>query len=454
MVRQPRVLIVDDEPDIRNLIGQILGDFGYVVTEVHDAAAARNAVRIQQFDAVLLDIWMPGDDGITLLREWRKSNFNIPVIMLSAHGSIETAVEATRYGAYDYLEKPVSAARLEVTLRNAVSNRAPAEGAYDMKSKPGIRRQFIGSSAKMDKIRTEIKNAASSKSNVLILGEVGTGRTVAAHNVHTRRGCTPDSLIVLDWLSEDGIRSSATKTIQAVAKGSLLIRDLHAYDTGKQNRLLVLLDHIDNQRSESADTPNLISTASPHLLTKLQNGSFRPELYHRLGELKIMVPPLREHPEDVPELVGFLIEEFCQAEGLTYKRIATAALNRLRNYHWTGNVIELKNVVLQAMHNTTEETITDSEINSLLAKLVDSSKDPSVEQPGVSPLFDLPFREAKDVFDREYLTYHLQNCKTYQELAKITGLHRASIFRKIKDLGIELQPGGELLEHKNMDNDS
>ena len=117
-------------------------------------------------------------------------------------------------------------------------------------------------------------------------------------------------------------------------------------------------------------------------------------------------------------------------------------------------MIELKNVVLQAMHNTTEETITDLEINSLLAKLVDTSKASSVETPSVSPLFDLPFREAKDAFDREYLTYHLQNCKTYQELARITGLHRASIFRKIKDLGIELQPGGELLEHKNMDNDS
>jgi len=182
-IRSPHILGVADEPDIRQLIGEILVDFGYLVTEVHDAAAARAATRAQSFDAVLLDIWMPGDDGITLLKEWYKDGFTTPVIMLSAHGSIETAVEATRHGAYDYLEKPVSVGRLEITVRNAIRNsQTPLE--YTIKSKPVEQVNLIGSSTIISTLRSQIKKLARSRTNLIIIGEFGSGRESAARMLH------------------------------------------------------------------------------------------------------------------------------------------------------------------------------------------------------------------------------------------------------------------------------
>ncbi len=437
--RPPQVLVVDDEPDIRQLIGEILGDFDYVVTEVHDAAAARTAVRLQQFDVILLDIWMPGDDGITLLKEWYNAGFKTPVIMLSAHGSIETAVEATRYGAFDYLEKPVSVGRLEITVRNAIRNNQ-IEVDYTIKSKPTARLDLVGSSEPIATLRSQIKKLSQTESHVLVMGEVGSGRETTARMIHHGRSKDNEPLLALDWLMKDAWQHSIAEALEAAANGTILIRDLHAFDKYGQNQVLGLLNEVNGRRlggtEESA--PSVIATVSGSIYERLESGSLRPELFHRLNETVLQVPPLRERPEDIPELVGSLIDRLTSNGQLPYKRISTGALNCLRNHKWIGNVEELKNVLTKAIQNSSDETIIETEIQSVLEAWTTPEIETLEGADEKSQIFGFPYRQAKENFEREYLRFHLFRSKSLSEVAKVTGLHRASIFRKTRELGIEV----------------
>lgn len=435
--KPPHVLVVDDEPDIRQLIGEILTDFDYAVTEVHDAAAARTAVRLHQFDAILLDIWMPGDDGITLLKEWYDANFETPVIMLSAHGSIETAVEATRYGAFDYLEKPVSIGRLDITVRNAVRSREVST-RHRVKRKSDVQVDLVGSSPAIATLRGEINKLSQARSDVIVLGEVGSGRTTVSRMVHHDRGNDRKSLILLDWQTKEIWQRKISDAIEEAKHGSILVRDIHTYDRYAQNQVLGLLNEIIERRSRGDDSaPAIFATTTESIYQRIKEGKFRPELFHRLNESVVRVPSLRDRLQDIPELVGYLVDKFSRNGELPYKPISTAALNCLRNHSWNGNVEELKNVLRKVIQGASVETISDEEVRTVL----ETWDEPAIESlesiEDGSQLFGLPFREAKDNFEREYLRFHLQRSKSLTEVATATGLHRASIFRKTRDLGIE-----------------
>ena len=443
-IERKRVLVVDDEPDVRLLLGQVLTDFGYVVTEAHDASAARTAVRLEQFDAILLDVWMPGDDGITLLKQWKEANMQTPVVMLSAHGSIEIAIEATRYGAYDYLEKPVGAGRLEITMRNAVSKMARRVVTTDSELNPLVKTKLIGSSVTMKFLRRQIKDVAATKANVLIVGEPGTGKSTLARMIHEASGNSDAPLIVLDWVAGEGMGTPVSELLDAVKNGTLLIRDLQVYDGFNQGRILGLLNKISSEYSDAGEStkPRVIATASPTIKTKLESGQLTPELYYRLNNLTIEVPALREHPEDIPELVGYMSDQFNQKENIQYKRVSTAALNSLRNHEWPGNVQELKSVLLRAILMRHDETITNTDIESLLEHvyIVNTDNDSEIENGAF--WFSLSLRDAKDQFERDYLIHNLKQCSNYTETAKSCGLHRSSLFRKIREHGIKIVPGG------------
>ncbi len=435
--KPPKILVVDDEPDIRQLIGEILTDFDYAVTEVHDAAAARTAVRLQQFDAILLDIWMPGDDGITLLKEWYDANFETPVIMLSAHGSIETAVEATRYGAFDYLEKPVSIGRLDITVRNAVSSREVST-KHRVTRKSDAQVDLVGSSPAIATLRGEINKLSQARSDVFVIGEVGSGRTTVSRMIHHDRGNDRKSLIILDWQTKEIWQRTISDAIEEAKHGSILIRDIHTYDRYSQNQVLGLHNEIIERRFRGDDSaPAIFATTTESIYQRIKEGKFRPELFHRLNESVIRVPSLRDRLQDIPELVGYLVDKFSRSGELPYKPISTAALNCLRNHTWNGNVEELKNVLRKVIQGASVETISDEEVRTVL----ETWDEPAIESLETiedgSQLFGLPFREAKDNFEREYLRFHLQRSKSLTEVAAATGLHRASIFRKTRDLGIE-----------------
>ena len=443
-IERKRVLVVDDEPDVRLLLGQVLTDFGYVVTEAHDAAAARTAVRLEHFDAVLLDVWMPGDDGITLLKQWKEANMQTPVVMLSAHGSIETAIEATRYGAYDYLEKPVGAGRLEITIRNAVSKKARRAVSTDSKLKPLVKTSLIGSSVMMKSLRNQIKNVTATAANVLIVGEPGTGKSSVARMIHEASGNSDDPFIVLDWVAGEGIGTPVSKLLDVAKNGTLLIRDLQAYDGFNQSRILGLLNKISIEYSDAGEStkPRVIATTSPTIKAKLESGQLTPEVYYRLSSLTIEVPALRQHPEDIPELVGYMSDQFNQRDNIQYKRVSTAALNSLRNHDWPGNVQELKSVLLRAILMRNDETITSADIESLLEHVCIVNTDNDSGMGNGAIWFSLPLRDAKDQFERDYLIHNLKQCNTYTETAKSCGLHRSSLFRKIREHGIKIVPGG------------
>ncbi len=438
MSTKPRhILVVDDEPDIRQLIGEILTDFDYAVTEVHDAAAARTAVRLQRFDAILLDIWMPGDDGITLLKEWYDANFETPVIMLSAHGSIETAVEATRYGAFDYLEKPVSIGRLDITVRNAVSSREVST-KHRVTRKSDAQVDLVGSSPAIATLRGEINKLSQARSDVFVIGEVGSGRTTVSRMIHHGRGNDRKSLIILDWQTKEIWQRTISDAVEEAKHGSILIRDIHTYDRYAQNQVLGLLNEIIERRFRGDDSaPAIFATTTESIYQRIKEGKFRPELFHRLNESVIRVPSLRDRLQDIPELVGYLVDKFSRSGELPYKPISTAALACLRNHTWIGNVEELKNVLRKVIQGASVETISDEEVRTVL----ETWDEPGIESlesiEDGSQLFGLPFREAKDNFEREYLRFHLQRSKSLTEVAAATGLHRASIFRKTRDLGIE-----------------
>ncbi len=443
-IERKRVLVVDDEPDVRLLLGQVLTDFGYVVTEAHDAAAARTAVRLEEFDAVLLDVWMPGDDGITLLKQWKEANMQTPVVMLSAHGSIETAIEATLYGAYDYLEKPVGAGRLEITIRNAVSKKARRAVSTDSKLKPLVKTRLIGSSVMMKSLRSQIKNVTATEANVLIVGELGTGKSTVAQMIHEASEKSDDPFIVLDWVAGEGIGTPVSELLDTVKNGTLLIRDLQTYDGFNQSRILGLLNNISSKNSDAGEStrPRVIATASPTIKAKLESGQLTPEVYYRLSSLTIEAPALRQHPEDIPELVGYMSDQFNQRDNIQYKRVSTAALNSLRNHDWPGNVQELKSVLLRAILMRHDETITSIDIESLLEHvyIVNTDSDSGMENGAI--WFSLPLRDARDQFERDYLIHNLKQCNTYTETAKSCGLHRSSLFRKIREHGIKIVPGG------------
>ena len=434
-----RILVVDDERDIRELIADILSDYDYAVTTVHDAAAARTAVRLNRFDAILLDIWLPGTDGITLLKEWSgRGDFDTPVIMMSAHGTVQTAVEAVRLGAYDYLEKPVSAGRLEITVKNAMRTVSSKSGPTETASANRQQMQLVGSSKIMRALRQHIDVVASVSSNVLIVGEPGSGKRSLARMIHDAKHPASAPFISLDWLLTDDDHRPFRELIAEAGGGTLMIPHLHLFDGHRQNIILGMINTISGLSGQVV--PRLIATVSESVYPAVDAGQFRREILNRVGEMKVKVPALRDYSEDMPELVGYLTDLLSQTETLRYKQFSTAALNRLRNHAWNGNLSELIGVLRQAMIEGDNEIIIDTDIEPLL-------REETVPEVTAAPVhedeyyFGLQFRDARSQFERNYLLRNLRRCNSYAELADMTGLHRTSLFRKLKEHGIELAPG-------------
>ncbi|TVS10429.1 MAG: sigma-54-dependent Fis family transcriptional regulator [Wenzhouxiangella sp.] len=441
-----RILVVDDEPDIRELIADILGDEGHEVVAAADAAAAREQRRSQTPDLILLDVWMPDTDGISLLREWREAGaLDCPVVMISGHGSVETAVEATRLGAYDFIEKPVSMAKLLVTVGNALeAGRLKRENA-------GLKRQMpaamepLGRSLTVQNLRRRLEKVAAHDAPVLITGEPGVGKEQAARWIHanSRRAegpfvSAPTRIGAQGWqrllLGEDG----DSGLLAQAQDGVLLINDVTLLDAPAQGLLLRILEsgHLDPESSNSKEMNiRVITGAAGDLSELVRSGRFDESLYYRLNVLPLDIPPLRERQEDVPDLVRFYAEHFPARDGVPYRQFSVAAQNRLRQHSWPGNLRELKNLVQRLLVLGGDDEVSVAEVEEALAQAETAVPGAGVQVPS---LFRLPLREAREEFERQYLTHRLKAAEgSVGKLAELVEMERTHLYRKLRQLGID-----------------
>ena len=443
-----RILVVDDEADIRGLLKEILSEEGYTVDVAADAEQARAARARQIPDLVLLDIWMPGVDGITLLREWSQSaSDGVQVVMMSGHGTIETAVEATRLGAFDFVEKPLSIAKLLRTVERALEagkrKRQPARLAPNQMQIPA------GKSRVIQQLRTDLQQLASNRSAVLLIGESGSGREAFARYLHAEspRAAAPFVAVIASTLRETDaeallLGSGETKgLLEQAADGSLFINEIEDLPQIAQRVLLGVLESGTFSRLQSTMVQRfearVLSSAQPGIESRAGTlgSDFRRDLLGHLNTLIVRIPPLRDYAEDVPELLRHYVDRAVDADGLPFRRFSVAAQNRMRNYPWPDNLRELKNLVQRLLIQGGPEEIRLEEIEHELA-IQAVPGEPLVKQD----LLALPLREAREQFERAYLQQQLLLCNgKVGRLAKRVGMERTHLYRKLRSLGVDFR---------------
>ena len=449
----PHVLVVDDESDIRVLIKDILSDEGYGVTAAADAAEARSAREDSKFDLILLDIWMPDTDGITLLREWSENgDLNCPVVIMSGHGTVDTAVKATRLGAFDFVEKPLSIAKLLRTVESALESAGKqAKAARNLL--PSLLAP-AGRSELMRGLRERVQQYARHDGAVLISGEAGTGRSAFARYMHalSRRADGPLTRLTAASVTKANVEEQLLGTesggeavagvFERASGGTLLIDDVADLNDAAQKLLVGVLDDGHFSRV-GGSTPikldaRVVGTIDVDYEAKIDEQLLRRDLIAHLSELTLRVPPLREYAEDIPDLLAYYVDKLVDAEGLTFRRFSVAAQNRLRNYPWPDNVRELKNLVRRLLLADIDDDIELTEVEAEVSA-TGTANEPLVKQD----LLSLPLREAREKFERAYLQQQLALCDgKVGQLAKRVGMERTHLYRKLRSLGVNFKSIG------------
>ena len=448
-----KILVVDDEPDIRTLIKEILEDEGFSVETAADALQAREIRRSFNPDLVLLDIWMPGTDGIALLKEWKeKELIRIPVIMISGHGTVETAVEATRIGAYDFIEKPISLAKLVLTVKHTLEIVLLQQENLRLRNRSPFVEIPLGKSHIMQSLHDQMVRIASHNTPILIIGENGNEKEMFARYLH-KLGNRPsgpfvpatisalsaeDALIALYGTEEnpDLVRKGL---IEQAEGGMLFLKDIADMDLTLQARLQNTIET--RSISRPGSTENLpidvrfVAATSRNLEELVQEGKFRDDLYYQLNVLSLKIPALREHAEDVPALLEFFVNHFMETQGLPFRRFTPAAQSYLGNYEWPGNLRELKNLVQRLLILGTSDTIDMEEIAIALGR-----QPRQTYSREFNANFDLPLRQAREQFEKAYLQYKLEQADgSVSKVAIDIGMERTHLYRKLKTLGIEIK---------------
>ena len=444
------ILVVDDEPDIRRLLREILEDENYEVASAEDAAAARTAFKLRRPDLVLLDIWMPDGDGITLLKEWFKQGTpEFPVIMISGHGTLETAVDAIRLGAYDFIEKPLSTAKLLITVEHALQNATLRQENLRLLTHSERLPTLIGRSHAIETLRADIERLAAHDTCVLISGEPGAGkhlvaRTLHAHSARSQYGFIqlsltplpdPQTAAHLFGSEQDGAVHAGS--LEQAGRGIVFLDEIGDMQLPVQAMLTAALEQRQFRRIGGTQVialeARIVASTQHDLKTAVLEGRVREDLYYHLSVAPLHMPALRDHREDVPELVSYYVNWMVENEQLPYRKFSTAALNLLRNYSWPGNIRELRNLVQRLLMLNREEEVAQTEAAEAL------TAQPALTKP-VFPvsLFDLPLRDARDNFEKQYLEYHLKRTGgNVGELAQAVGMERTHLYRKLKGLGID-----------------
>ena len=404
------ILVVDDEVGIRELLSEILVDEGHQVTLAESAGEARRQRELQRPDLVLLDIWMPDTDGITLLKEWAASGqLTMPVVMMSGHGTIETAVEATRIGALDFLEKPVALQRLLGTVKRALRN-------SEVAAAPELGLVALGRSPALAEAKKRLAQFAQSGAPLLLRGERGMrpelfARLLAAPGAPFLAGA--------ELLAE-----SPSDLLGKAAGGILFMPDLSRLGRGEQRQLEFLLGRTDKHKVRVVS----FSPVDPRTLA--EKHEFDAELGMKLAELTLKLPALRDLAEDVPDLASLLLAQLVESRTCPPRRLAIAALNALRHHPWPGNLSELESVVKDLALGALDEEISLEDVERALAARSTPSAAPEIA-------LDRPYREAREAFERIYFEHLLaREHGSMSRVAERSGLERTHLYRKLKALGL------------------
>jgi two-component system, NtrC family, nitrogen regulation response regulator NtrX len=453
------VLVVDDEPDIRQLVQDILEDEGYQVSTAAHAAAAREAVAQRRPDAILLDIWMPDTDGVSLLRAWSEGpGLPCPVVMMSGHGTVETAVEATRLGAWDFIEKPIALAKLLITLQRALEAGAlkASNRALQAQIWPDLAPR--GEAPAQRALREQLQRLAQHDTPVLLLGEPGTRKESLArwlHQLGPRRerpfvtvaaGAIAEAQAASTLFGADGAEGLQAGLLEQAQGGTLFLDDVGALGPELQLRLSTALERRQLLRVGGHQPVNLdvrvVAASAADLDAERAAGRLRDELFFQIAVVPVRVPALRDCAADIPLLVRDWAQQVAARHQLPAREFSDAALARLAEHPWPGNQRELRNLVQRLLLLGDPGPVSVNEVDLALGgRVAAPARD---DASGFDIALDLPLREARDRFERQYLLQQLQAAGgSVGKLAKLAGMERTHLYRKLKELGVDIRGGKE-----------
>lgn len=450
------ICIVDDEPGILKTLSELLEDEGYQVTSAKSGVDALDVIRQDPPDLVFLDIWMPDLDGLEVLKRVRQQFPNMLVIVMSGHGSIETAVQATKLGAYDYLEKPLDSEKITILVRNALHQRKLEEENLNFRIQVERHLQLVGDSSVMNKLREQIAAAAPTHSRVLIFGENGTGKELVARSIHRQSlrhqrpfvevncAAIPETLIETELFGHErgaftGAVAQKRGKFDSADGGTLFLDEIGDMSLATQAKLLRVLQEQQFTRVGGNKlikvNVRVIAASNKDLRQEIEKGNFREDLYYRVNVLPIEVPSLRARREDIPTLTRHFLKIHAEEQGVKLKEITTGALNVLARHEWPGNIRELRNQVERLMIMVPKTPI---DVADVLPFMPGS---PAGSATWVSPMeaFD-SLREARNAFERDYIATRLrENGWKISKTAEDLKIERSHLHRKIKSLKVELR---------------
>jgi len=446
----PSLLIVDDEPSILQSLGGLLSDEGFAVTTAVNGYEALKIIEAESPDLVLLDIWMPGIDGIETLKEIKKENPNIQVIIITGHGTIETAVKATKLGAYDLIEKPLSIDKVIVAINNALNFRRLEEENKYLRKKTIEKNSINGDSPKTRELKINIAKAAPTDTWILINGENGTGKELVARMIHhlspraehplidVSCAAIPEELIESELFGHEkgtfpGATTKKIGKFEMANQGTIFLDEIGDMSLKTQAKILRVLQEqkiqrVGGSRTISVDV-RVIAASNKNLEAEIESGSFREDLFYRLNVLPIDVPPLRQRIADIPVLVETFLNDFSVQNRSKKKKITVEALDILGKYPWPGNVRELKNLVERLAIMVEDEAIDGQDIPAAYNQ--DAGLMPDYAEPKFLELGNL--KEAKLAFEKEYINRKLfQYRNNVTKTAEAIGVGRSFLHKKLK----------------------
>ena len=451
------ILIIDDEADIRELVAGILSDEGHGTRTARNSDEALAAIQARRPQLVFLDIWLQGSklDGLQILTLVKEQNPGLPVVMISGHGNIETAVAAIKLGAYDFIEKPFKADRLVLVADRALETSRLKREVSDLRTRSGASDRIVGKSTAINQLRQIVERVGPANSRIMISGAPGSGKELAARAIHacSQRAAGPFVVINAANIMPDSMETELFGTeggaggprkvgaLEEAHGGTLYIDEVADMPKETQGKILRVLVDQNFQRVGGATRVHvdvrIISSTARDLASAIEDGSFREDLFHRLSVVPVRVPTLAERRDDIPELIGFFMDQVAANSGMNRRKIGDDALAVLQSHDWPGNIRQLRNNVERLM--ILSSGAPDSEVTAdMLPAEIGSLVPATPNGTGGEKLMSLPLRDAREVFEREYLVAQINRFGgNISRTAEFIGMERSALHRKLKSLAID-----------------